>query len=102
MKFADLEEVVKMKLPEWIKMVAMHGVSGFLIGFSAAFVAGGKPEIPELQTAIYTACVGGLYGALKAVAAYLETMLKPAVPAAQLKRAVVAGQEPTTWTKDMI
>lgn len=58
-----------------MKNVAMHTISGFLLGFSAAFVT--TPTVmsmPELQSAIYGACVIGLYGAFKEVASYIETI----------------------------
>lgn len=66
----------KMEIPEWLKNVAMHAVSGFLIGFCSAFVANPSPSIPDLGNAIYGAAVIGLYGAVKEVAAYVESMTK--------------------------
>lgn len=59
---------------EWAKNIAMHAVSGFLIGFSAAFVANPSPSLPDLTSAIYGASVIGLYGAIKEVAAYIQTL----------------------------
>jgi len=59
---------------EWAKNIAMHAVSGFLIGFSAAFVANPSPSLPDLTNAIYGASVIGLYGAIKEVAAYIQTL----------------------------
>ena len=64
------------EIPEWAKMVAMNAVSGFVLGFSAAYVANPAPSIPDLGSAIYGALVLGLYGAVKAVAAYVEGLVK--------------------------
>jgi len=72
---------------EWAKNIAMHAVSGFLIGFSAAFVANPTPSLPELRTAVYAACVIGLYGAIKEVAAYVQTLASKTATAAGPKEA---------------
>ena len=64
------------EIPEPVKNVVMHAVSGFLLGFSATFVVA-PDNWAELSTAIYGACVVGFYGALKEVASYIETLAKP-------------------------
>lgn len=64
------------EIPEWMLNIGMHAVSGFLVGFSATFVANPAPELPDLGTAIYGAAVIGLYGAVKEVAAYVESLVK--------------------------
>lgn len=61
------------KIPEPVKNVAMHAVSGFLLGFSATFVVA-PGSWAELSTAIYGASVIGFYGAIKEVAAYVSTL----------------------------
>ena len=62
-------------LPEWLVNIGMHAVSGFLIGFSAAFVANPSPSLPDLTNAIYGASVIGLYSCIKEVAAYVQTLV---------------------------
>jgi len=61
-------------IPEQLINIGMHAVSGFLLGFSATFVAAPNIGLPDLQNAIYGAAVIGLYGAIKEVAAYLQTL----------------------------
>lgn len=77
-----------MEVPEWAKNVAMHAVSGFLLGFCSAFVANPSPAIPELGNAIYGAAVIGLYGALKEVSQYVEGYVKKKATAAGPKAPV--------------
>lgn len=74
-------------IPEWVINIGMHAVSGFLIGFSAAFVANPTPSLPDLGAAVYGASVIGLYGAIKEVAAYIQTLASGKVTAAGPKDA---------------
>jgi hypothetical protein len=75
--FMDMPEI-----PEAIKNVAMHAVSGFLLGFSATFVVAPQ-NWAELSTAIYAAAVVGFYGALKEVMAYALTIANKNTKAGQ-------------------
>jgi hypothetical protein len=62
------------KIPEWAKNIAMHAVSGFVLGFGSTFVA--QPgSWSEFSNAFYGAAVIGLYGAFKEVLAYIPTLL---------------------------
>lgn len=62
------------KLPEWLLNIGMHAVSGFALGFSAAFVSAPTASLPDLKAAIYAACVIGMYGAIKEVMSYIQTI----------------------------
>ena len=67
---------VNISAPNWLQNIVVHAVSGFIFGFSMAFVA--KPEVttlPDLNTAILLSLTAGGYGAIKEVFAYVETLL---------------------------
>jgi len=61
-------------IPEQLINIGMHAVSGFLIGFSATFVAAPNVGLPDLQNAIYGAAVIGLYSAIKEVAIFVQSL----------------------------
>ena len=63
------------EVPEWAKNVAMYAVSGFLGGFSAAFVLNPGFTFPELGLAIQFAATAGLYQAVKEVADYIKKLV---------------------------
>lgn len=75
-------DMVNIDIPEWLQNIGMHALSGFLIGFCSTFVANPAPTLPDLGNAIYGASVIGLYGAVKEVAAYIESKAKPKATAA--------------------
>lgn len=72
-------------IPVWAQNIALHAVSGFLLGFSITFVANpGIDSFADLANAIWGASVIGLYGAIKEGIAYIETLLpKPVSTAAK-------------------
>jgi len=72
---------------EALTNIAMHAVSGFLLGFSAAFVATPSTSLPDLGSAIYGAAVLGLYSCIKEVAAYIQTLVSGKATAAGPKAA---------------
>lgn len=78
------------EVPDWAKNIAMHAVSGFLLGFSATWVSN-PVGIDDLQPAIYGAAVVGLYSAFKEVLAYAQTLLPKPV---NTKAGPVAAAKP--------
>jgi len=83
------------KLPEWAVNVFMHAASGFFLGFSATFVANPAGSA-DLSNALYGACVIGMYGAIKEVVAYIETIVpQPVVTNAEEAKAVAPVVKPT-------
>jgi hypothetical protein len=80
-------------IPIWAQNIALYAASGFLLGFSMAFVA--KPDIStltELSNAVWGASVLGFYSAMREVAAYAQTLL-PKTPSTQAKPGVAAKAE---------
>jgi len=75
-----------MEIPEPVKNIFMHAVSGFCLGFGATFVAAPQ-NWADFSTAIYAASVIGFYGAIKEVASYIQTLASGKSTAAGSKSA---------------
>ena len=65
------------KQPIWAQNIETHAISGFLLGFSAVITVQltTTSTLPFVITTLGAACIAGFYGAMKEVAALIESGL---------------------------